>query len=112
MKSLEKKFPHTIKLGRRNSALGNVNLSQMADAMGIGRPQLLTLLKSGTKRISLTVAERLSSAIGCGCELKDAEEFVNMAAAEQKRLNTANVGVGVGVGVGSGKDENSGVAFE
>ena len=79
MKKLETKFPHQSKVGRRNAVLPRVSLVHWAEKAGVGRTQLLALLRSGTKRMSLTVARRLAAAFQWR-DHGEVEEFVNMVA--------------------------------
>ena len=84
MTKLEKKFPHGSRRGRRNSVLPTVSLVDWATAAKVRRTQLLGLLRNGTKRMSISVAQRLGDAFKWG-RYTEVEEFINDVAERHKR---------------------------
>lgn len=93
MKKLESKFPHGSRRGRRNSVVPKVSLVDWASKAGLARTQLLMLLRSGTQRMSLTVAMRLGQAFGHR-NYSEVEEFVNEVARRNKeKEQVGTVGV-------------------
>ena len=84
MTKLEKKFPHGSRKGRRNSVLPTVSLVDWATAANVQRTQLLGLLRHGTKRMSISVAQRLGDAFKWG-RYTEVEEFINEVAERHKR---------------------------
>ena len=92
MKKLEGKFPHGSRRGRRNGVVPKVSLVDWAKKAGLARTQLLMLLRSGTQRMSLTVAMRLGQAFGHK-DYGEVEAFVNEVARRNKEKDKGSVGM-------------------